>query len=200
MRRLTLLFTLGTVTELPAGWRNRARLTCLEEPPFAQEVVAPGSAPGLARLLSSPLTAPSAPTGSEPPFPHTPGRRRRWAPGLAAAEGRAGRAAIAATEGGQGEGREAERQRRPKWLGRAPPGRCGRCCCRCPPAPCRSRPGDRPPPTGKKKIIIQPPPAPRPGGREQRGLGKVAFDRQGWVAARGPGGGGQGVLAKGGEC
>lgn len=34
----------------------------------------------------------------------------------------------------------------------------------------------------KKINKTQPPPAPRLGGREQKGLGKVVFDRQGWVA------------------
>lgn len=112
-------------------------------------------------LCPKPASAPHSPLRHSPPQP-------------------AGAAAIA----GRGKGgREAERD--PKWRCRAPPGRCGRCgrcCCRCPPAPCRSRPGDRPPPTGKKINKTQPPPAPRLGGREQKGLGKVVFDRQGWVA------------------
>lgn len=128
----------------------------LELPWGNQEVVA------LPRACLSSSQPPSAMPGSQPPLPPTASRRRRHC--------------------GQAEGRERGRRSGAKMAVPGPPGRCGRCCCRCPPAPCRSRPGDWPPPTGKKISKTQPPPAPRLGGREQKGLGKVVFDRQGWVA------------------
>lgn len=158
-----------------------------------ERLVAPTQAEGASRLTLSPTlgAATELPAGwscleetrrswlcpepaSAPHNPPPPCRARsRHCPPQPA-----GAAAIAARGTGGREGGGAG----PKWRCRAPPGRCGRCSCRCPPAPCRSRPGDRPPPTGKKISKVQPPPAPRLGGREQKGLGKVVFDRQGWVA------------------